>query len=78
MNNDDDATDIVVDEDGYVYVTGSSAGFASSMWTDFATLKLTPGGDKVWTRRLGDGGMGNDRAMAIAVDDDCNVYVTGT
>ncbi|MBP6871233.1 MAG: SBBP repeat-containing protein [Bacteroidales bacterium] len=77
VNNDDDAADIVVDDDGYVYVTGASAGYSSSMWADFATLKLTPGGDTVWTRRLGGSGMPNDRATAIAVDNLGYVYITG-
>ncbi len=77
VDNDDVATDIVVGQDGSVYVTGSSAGFSSSMWTDFATIKYTPGGDTVWTRRLGASGMPNDRATAIAVDQYGFVYVTG-
>lgn len=77
VDNDDAATDIAVGNDGYVYVTGSSAGVSSSMWTDFATLKLSSAGDTVWTRRLGDGGMGNDRATALALDQLGNVYVTG-
>ena len=76
-DRDDAASDIAVDRSGNVYVTGSSAGYSSSYWTDFATIRYTPGGDTMWTSRLGGSGMPNDRAMSMAVDDKGYVYVTG-
>lgn len=77
MDDVDWARDIAVDNDGYVYVTGSSAGYSSSMWADFATIKYTNNGDTVWTRRLGGSGMPNDVANELAVDTYGNVFVTG-
>ena len=77
QDDDDWGSYIAVDADGYVYVTGPSAGYSSSMWTDFATIKYSPGGDTIWMRRLGGPGMPNDRPTALAVDDFGCVYVTG-
>lgn len=77
VDNDDEAADIAVGTDGFIYVTGSSAGYSSSMWTDFATIKYLPQGDTVWTARFGGSGMPNDVANAIAVDDSGYVYVAG-
>lgn len=70
----DDAYDVTVDLYGYVYVTGESAGDAGQMPGDWATLKYKPDGDTVWTRRWH---VADERAYAIAVDGDGNVYVTG-
>jgi len=75
MDNDDVASSITVDASENVYVTGASAGVASFMWADYATIKYNQYGDTLWTARLG--GSGNDRATAIAVDDAGFVYVTG-
>lgn len=77
QDDTDWARDIEVGDDGYVYVTGSSAGYSSSMWTDFATIKYSASGDTIWTRRLGGSGMPNDVATELAVDLYGNVYVTG-
>jgi len=70
----DVVTAMAVDAAGYVYVTGYSAG--TSTGSDFLTIKYSPAGDTVWTRRAG--GSGEDSAFAIAVDGSGNVYVTGT
>ncbi|MDD5528814.1 MAG: SBBP repeat-containing protein [bacterium] len=73
-NYDDDASAIVVDGDGNVYVTGRSA---SSISYDYLTIKYNSAGDTVWVRRYGKPGYVDNEANAIAVDDSGNVYVGG-
>ena len=68
-DDDDAAADIAIDPSGNVFVTGSSAGYSSTYWTDFATIKYNAAGDTLWTARLGGSGMPNDRATALAVDE---------
>jgi len=76
-DSDDNATSIAVDGSGNVYVTGSSWG--SSTFRDYATVKYSPSGVQEWVARY-DGPWNNwdgDAALAIALDDAGNVYVTG-
>ncbi len=69
------ATAIIVDDSGYVYVTGYSG--SSYNWIlDYATIKYSPTGDTIWLRRYGEL-WDQDIARAIALDDSSNVYVTG-
>lgn len=73
-NNDDDyASDLVIDGAGNVYVTGRSYGFA----LDFATVKYNTSGVQQWAVRFNGPGNSYDWANAIAVDGSGNVYVTG-
>ena len=75
-NEHDIANDVVVDNLGYVYVTGGSKGLGSDY--DYATIKYNPNGDTAWVRRYnGSLEFGGDMAYAIAVDSSGNVYVTG-
>jgi hypothetical protein len=69
----DAMTAMAVDAAGNVYVTGHSVGAGTG--TDFMTIKYSPAGDTVWTRRAG--GTGDDSAFALALDGSGNVYVTG-
>jgi hypothetical protein len=71
-NGDDIATSIAVDETGDVYVTGKSSG---TNGFDYATVKYSSDGTPLWDKRH-DGGIGNDEAVAIAVDGS-DVYVAG-
>ena len=72
-NGDDIATSITVDEStGDVYVTGKSSG---SNGLDYATVKYSSDGSESWVERH-DGGIGNDEAVAVAVDG-ADVYVAG-
>jgi uncharacterized delta-60 repeat protein len=69
----DNATAIVVDSSGNVYVTGTSSG----AYFDYATIKYNSGGQEQWVARYNGPGNDADGATAIAIDDPGNVYVTG-
>src|SRR4030042_2716898 len=74
-NNTDKANAIAVDDYGNVYVTGESKG--SGGYLDYATIKYDPNGNQLWVTRYNGPGNRDDRAVAIAIDDNGNVYVTG-
>jgi uncharacterized delta-60 repeat protein len=73
--DDDEGTDIVVDDSGYIYVTGYTYSLSTS--TDYITIKYDADGDTVWTARYDDLDNSSDVANAIALDGLGNVYVTG-
>ena len=72
----DVANALAVDAQGNVYVTGYSTGLSS--WEDYATIKYSPNGERLWVRRYNGPGNGWDDARALAVDAQGNVYVTGS
>ena len=70
---------LVLDATGNVYVTGQSGGSGTN--ADYATLKYDAAGNPQWVRRY-DGpstvvAQDYDRAAALAVDANGNVFVTG-
>jgi hypothetical protein len=70
---------ITTDAAGNVYVTGFSEN--EQYWAGYYTLKYSPDGDALWQQRYtytGPPTVNNSYARAIAVDDEGNVYVTGT
>jgi uncharacterized delta-60 repeat protein len=71
----DQATAVVLDDAGNVYVTGSSQ-LESGGW-DYLTLKYDSNGTQLWARRFNGADSGDDMASAIAVDTKGNVFVTG-
>jgi len=80
-NGNDLATALALDDSGNVYVTGFSWGGAASCY-DYLTIRYSPLGETVWTRRYDGSSSGNsltenDYAHAITVDDSGNVFVTG-
>jgi uncharacterized delta-60 repeat protein len=75
-NSFDQATAITSDEQGNVYVTGSSIG--DDRFSDYATIKYDKDGNTKWVKRYNGPVNNSDRAVAIAVDASGNVYVTGT
>jgi hypothetical protein len=74
-NDWDWSYDIAVDDSGNVYVTGFSQSIGTS-W-DYTTLKYDASGSACWTTRYDGLGNSYDGALAVAVDDFGNVYVTG-
>jgi uncharacterized delta-60 repeat protein len=74
-NSNDQPTAIAVDADGNVYVTGQSSGSGTGF--DYATIKYDDDGDLEWVTRYNGPANDLDRANALAVDNNGNVYVTG-
>lgn len=80
-NGDDVPVAVCVDDQGYVYVLGSSVGGGTAK--DFLTIKYTPEGDTAeakggWIRRYDYAGQSlDDEAHALAVSSDGSVYVAG-
>jgi len=67
---------ICIDHDGHVCVTGDSYGLGTQQ--DITTVKYTPDGDTVWTRRYNGPPLTDvDRPIAVAVDRHNNVHVAG-
>jgi hypothetical protein len=72
---DDRSNAVVVDATGNIYVTGQSQGTSTGF--DYATIKYNSSGVQQWVARYDGTGSGDDIAVAIAVDNSGNVYVTG-
>ncbi|MCO5053281.1 MAG: SBBP repeat-containing protein [Verrucomicrobiae bacterium] len=74
-NGTDTATAIAVDNQGNVFVTGYSVGVG--IISDYLTIKYSNAGAVLWMKRSDELSIGNASAMALAVDDAGNVFVTG-
>jgi uncharacterized delta-60 repeat protein len=68
-------TALDVDNQGNVYVTGASQGEASDF--DYATVRYSTDGDQQWVMRYSGPGNGSDIPLALKVDNDGYIYVTG-
>ncbi len=71
----DEVADLVVDEDGSVYVTGHS--FRMGFNIDYTTIKYDFLGFEEWVARHNGPTNGDDYATAIDLDRSGNVFVTG-
>jgi uncharacterized delta-60 repeat protein len=74
-NSYDDSRALVVDNLGYVYVTGNS--YDAVTKDDFTTIKYAPSGEEQWVVRYNSPGDGTDKATVMNIDDDGNIYVGG-
>ncbi len=71
----DEPYDVVVDNSGYVYVTGASVG--SGTYYDFTTIKYNSAGALFWVNRYNGSRNIADHGVALAVDGSGNVYASG-
>ena len=67
---------IAIDSANNCYVTGYSPGTNSA--NDIVTIKYDSNGNQIWLQRYNGPANGNDGGNAIAVDNNGNVYVTGS
>jgi uncharacterized delta-60 repeat protein len=76
-HNTDCAMAVRVDGGDDVIVTGYSYSSSASFSADYATVKYTSSGQPLWTNRYNGPGKSADQALAVAVDGNNNVIVTG-
>ncbi|MBO9201625.1 MULTISPECIES: SBBP repeat-containing protein [Niastella] len=73
----DEANALALDAAGNVYVTGGSR-LNNNSFPDYATVKYNTTGVQQWVARYNGPGNGSDVAVDIGLDNNGNVYVTGT
>ncbi|MBK6505894.1 MAG: SBBP repeat-containing protein [Ignavibacteria bacterium] len=74
--SDDGVSDMVVDNQRNIYVTGYTANSIGGN-KNFLTIKYSPSGSVLWTRKYQALINYSDKANAICLDANNNVYVTG-
>lgn len=74
-NSSDIANFMIVDDSGYIYVTGNSVGSGTGF--DIVTIKYNSNGDSLWVRRYNGSANGADEGNIIAIDNIGNIYVAG-
>jgi uncharacterized delta-60 repeat protein len=74
-SNPDDANDMVLDDAGNIYVTGSTNVSGNN---NFVTIKYSPGGNQEWIAFYDSPARFSDGAHALTLDRLGNVYVTGS
>ncbi|TKJ41267.1 hypothetical protein CEE37_06260 [candidate division LCP-89 bacterium B3_LCP] len=74
-NGDDFGKALSLDDSGNVYVTGYS--FGDGTGYDYVTIKYNNDGEEQWVASYNGTGNDYDEAVAIAIDADYNVIVTG-
>jgi hypothetical protein len=74
LNGEDGPTAIAIDNVGNVYITGFSS-YGGNNYV-YCTIKYNTLGDLIWERDFGQPSA-SAGANAIAVDERCNVYITG-
>jgi hypothetical protein len=75
-NSNDYADSITVDANGNVFVIGTS--MANSTGNVYVTIAYSGAGVPLWTNRYGDGGSNSYQSVAVKVDGNGNVVVTGS
>jgi len=75
--SDDVATDVALDHNGNIFVTGFTKGVTGTQDYEYGTVKYTASGILSWQRTYNLVAGSDDRAIAIATDANGNVCVTG-
>jgi uncharacterized delta-60 repeat protein len=75
LHDGDDTSSVVVDDFGFVYVTGRS--FRSGNWRDVLTVKYDPNGQLLWEALYNGPVNGDDAGLKILLDDSGFIYVSG-
>ena len=76
-DNDDSGRAIALDTEENIYVTGSSMGEGTN--DDYLTIKYAPDSNvPIWIARYDGPAHSDDYARDIAIDDQNNIYVTGS
>ena len=75
-NLSDEAHAVAVDNAGNIYVSGMSDGIVTG--ADFATIKYDSEGNELWVKRCDGIETLGDRAYSLTLDEQANVYVTGS
>jgi uncharacterized delta-60 repeat protein len=75
-NDFDKGVSIAVNETGNVWVTGISIGADTSY--DYVTIRYNPDGSEHWVARYNGPDNKDDRANALTLDENNNVYITGS
>jgi uncharacterized delta-60 repeat protein len=70
------AVGLAVDRNRNVYVTGYGYNLSDNL--DIVTIAYSPAGVQLWSESYAGPSGGDDRAVGITVDDQQNVYVTGS
>lgn len=74
-NGFDEGYDVISDNNGFVYVTGSADVTGNS--TDYVTLKYNAAGIQQWATTYNNTGANSDQAYAMDMDAAGAIYVTG-
>lgn len=79
LNQMDVATDMILDHDGNIIVTGLTTEHIDStkLWFDIVTIKYNSAGDTLWTQIYNGIGSPSDGVVAMAIDNGNNVYLAG-
>lgn len=75
-NDDEDLTDLVIDNSGNIYITGFGNRPESGYGLDFITIKYNPSGIEQYIYNFNLGG--NEQSASISVDQTGNAYICGT
>ena len=73
-NGNDVASDIAIDDSGFVYVTGFTQ---TTVNHDMVTIKYTPDGTCLWVKDYNGPGDGFDGSVAMVIDTTGNIVVLG-
>jgi hypothetical protein len=73
----DTPSGIAVDQNGNIYVTGTSYEHGSSILSNYVTVKYAGNGDVLWSATYDGPWQDADKPIDILVDDSGNAYVSG-